>query len=225
MPRKLWCRESSWLLSAATPRVILFLMHFDLAGFIKAVGYVGVFGIVFAESGLFFGFFLPGDSLLFTAGFLASQGFLNFPLLVFLCVLGAILGDSVGYSFGRKMGTILYKKEDSRFFKKAHLEKAHAFYEKHGGKTIILARFMPFVRTFAPIVAGTAEMTYKKFLSYNIIGGVLWGAGMTTAGYTLGNVIPDVDKYMLPIIGLIIFLSVLPPVIHVISDRYTHRKP
>lgn len=215
--------KAGWLLWFVNTSKIL-LVHLDLTELIKTIGYVGVFGIVFAESGLFFGFFLPGDSLLFTAGFLASQGFLNFPLLVFLCVLGAILGDSVGYSFGRKVGQALYSRPDSRFFKKAHLEKAHAFYEKHGGKTIILARFMPFVRTFAPIVAGTAEMTYKRFLLFNIIGGVLWGVGLTTAGYILGNVIPDVDKYMLPIIGLIIFVSVLPPIIHVISDRYADRK-
>lgn len=194
-------------------------MHFDLAEIIKTIGYLGVFGIVFAESGLFFGFFLPGDSLLFTAGFLASQGFLNFPLLVLLCVVGAVLGDSVGYSFGKKMGQVLYSKKDSRFFKKAHLEKAHAFYEKHGGKAIIIARFMPFVRTFAPIVAGTANMTYKKFLSFNIIGGILWGMGVTTAGYVLGQVVPDVDKYLIPIILLIIVASVAPPAYHYVKGR------
>ncbi len=186
---------------------------------IKTVGYVGVFGIVFAESGLFFGFFLPGDSLLFTAGFLASQGFLNFPLLVILCVTGAILGDSIGYSFGRKLGQKLYSKPNSRFFKQEHLEKAHAFYEKHGGKTIILARFMPFVRTFAPIVAGAANMQYGKFLTYNIVGGVLWGLGVTTTGYVLGQVIPDVDKYLLPIIAGIILISVAPPAYHYVKAR------
>ncbi len=199
---------------------IITFMPLDLAGFIRTVGYVGVFAVVFAESGLFFGFFLPGDSLLFTAGFLASQGILNFPVLVFLCVLGAVLGDSVGYSFGRKMGQFLYQKEDSRFFKKAHLEKANAFYEKHGGKTIILARFMPFVRTFAPIVAGAANMNYRKFLSYNIFGGIFWGAGITTAGYFLGKIIPDVDRYLLPIIGLIIFISVLPPAVHYAKGKF-----
>jgi membrane-associated protein len=194
-------------------------VHFDLVALIKTVGYVGVFGIVFAESGLFFGFFLPGDSLLFTAGFLASQGFLNFPLLVILCVTGAILGDSIGYSFGRKLGQKLYSKPNSRFFKQEHLEKAHAFYEKHGGKTIILARFMPFVRTFAPIVAGAANMQYGKFLTYNIVGGVLWGLGVTTTGYVLGQVIPDVDKYLLPIIAGIILISVAPPAYHYVKAR------
>lgn len=203
-------------------------MHFDLVELIKAIGYVGVFLIVFAESGLFFGFFLPGDSLLFTAGFLASQGYLNFPVLAILCVAGAILGDSVGYWSGKKFGKLLFQKEDSRFFKKKHLIAAKNFYEKHGGKAIIIARFMPFVRTFAPIVAGTAEMTYRKFLTYNVIGGLLWALGLTSAGYFLGNIIPDVDKYLLPIIALIVIISVTPPAIHILKDalssRHTNRK-
>ncbi len=193
-------------------------MHWDLAEIIKAIGYVGVFGIVFAESGLFFGFFLPGDSLLFTAGFLASQGFFDISILTILVVVGAISGDSVGYWFGRKMGQKVFNKKDSFFFKKDHLDKAHAFYEKHGGKTIILARFMPMVRTFAPIVAGAANMTYRKFISYNVIGGLLWGAGVTLAGYVLGNTIPNADKYLLPIIFVIIAVSVTPPAYHVLKE-------
>lgn len=202
-----------------------FLSFLDPQFLIRTFGYLGIFFIVFAESGLFFGFFLPGDSLLFVAGFLASQGILDFPLLVFLCVAGAILGDSVGYFFGRKVGQALYQREDSRFFKKAHLEKAHTFYEKHGGKTIILARFMPFVRTFAPIVAGTANMTYRKFFSYNVLGGLLWAVGITTIGYTLGNLIPDVDRYLLPIIALIVIISVLPPAFHYVKSRLdSHRQ-
>ncbi len=194
-------------------------MGLDLEQIIKTIGYVGVFGIVFAESGLFFGFFLPGDSLLFTAGFLASQGIFDIKLLVVLCVAGAILGDSVGYTFGRKLGAKLFQKEDSRLFKKKHIERAHAFYEKHGGKTIILARFMPIVRTFAPIVAGAANMTYRKFLSFNIFGGLLWGGGLTLTGYFLGNIIPDVDKYLIPSILLIIILSFLPPVAHLLQEK------
>ena len=198
-------------------------MSFDLVLFLKQagpiLGLVIVFLIIFAESGLFIGFFLPGDSLLFTAGFLASQGFFNFPVLAVLCFIGAVVGDSVGYVFGRRVGAKLFEKEDSRFFKKIHLMKAHAFYEKHGGKTIILARFMPVVRTFAPIVAGTAQMTYKKFLTYNIIGGLLWGVGISFAGFALGSAIPNVDRYLLPIILVIIFISVLPPVYHVLADK------
>lgn len=192
---------------------------FDLVSLIKTVGYLGLFGIIFAETGLFVGFFLPGDSLLFTAGFLASQGFLNFPFLMLVTFLGAVLGDSFGYAFGRKVGPAIFKKEDSLFFHKDHLERARIFYEKHGGKTIILARFMPFVRTFAPILAGVGKMRYPLFLFYNILGGFLWSIGLTAAGYYLGKSIPNVDKYLLPIIALIIFISVLPALIHLWRDK------
>lgn len=194
-------------------------MHLDLTELIKAIGYLGVFAVVFAESGLFFGFFLPGDSLLFTAGVLASQGYFNIAIMVVLIVSGAILGDSVGYFFGRKMGARLFEKQESRLFKKSHLEKANAFYEKHGGKTIILARFMPLIRTFAPIVAGAAKMNYRNFLMFNVVGGLVWGVGVTLSGYYLGQVIPDVDKYLIPIIALVVFLSILPPVLHVLKEK------
>ena len=193
----------------------------DLPELIKAIGYIGVFAIVFAESGLLIGFFLPGDSLLFTAGFLASQDILSLPVLAIGCGLFAILGDSVGYMFGRRVGRRLFEREDSTLFKKKHLQSAEDFYEKHGGKTIIIARFMPVVRTFAPIVAGIGTMEYRKFLTYNIIGGLLWGVGVTLAGYLLGSVIPDVDKYLLPIIILIVVVSVAPSVWHVLKDKET----
>ena len=157
------------------------------------VAYIALFSIVFAESGLLIGFFLPGDSLLFTSGFLASQGFMSIYILVPLCFTAAVLGDSVGYTFGHKFGKRLFNKEDSFFFHKDHLLKAKAFYEKHGGKTIIIARFLPVVRTFAPIVAGMGDMKYSKFLTYNIVGGVLWAIGLTVAGYFLGKLIPNVD--------------------------------
>jgi membrane-associated protein len=198
------------------------LPHFDLTEIIKAGGLLLVWGIVFTESGLFIGFFLPGDSLLFTAGFLASQNWpgTNQPILnIWLLSIGsgiaAIVGDSVGYSFGRRVGPRIFSREDSIWFHRKHLERAHAFYEKHGGKTIILARFMPVVRTFAPIVAGAAQMHYRHFLAYNVIGGILWGVGVTWAGYFLGTLIPDVDRYLLPIIALIIVVSVAPSVWHV----------
>lgn len=194
-------------------------MHLDLTEIIKTIGYLGVFGIVFAESGLFFGFFLPGDSLLFTAGFLASQKFFDIWVLTTLIIVGAIAGDSVGYWFGRKVGQKIFNRQDSFFFRKDHLDKAHAFYEKHGGKTIILARFMPMVRTFAPIVAGAANMTYRKFVSYNVIGGLLWGGGITLAGFWLGNTIPNVDRYLLPIILVIILVSVTPPAVHILKEK------
>lgn len=200
-----------------------YLLGIDLITFIKAVGYLGIFGIIFAESGLFLGFFLPGDSLLFTAGFLASQDFFNILLLVPLCFLGAVLGDSFGYAFGKKTGPSIFKRENSLLFHKRHLERAKSFYEKHGGTTIILARFVPVIRTFAPILAGVGEMRYRTFLSYNLIGGVIWGIGMPFLGYFLGNVIPDVDKYIVPMVVAIIILSFLPPVIHVLRDK-EHRE-
>lgn len=192
---------------------LLMLEHFGLKHLISVVGYPGLFSIVFAESGLFFGFFLPGDSLLVTAGLLASQDYFNLLILLILLPIAAVGGDSVGYWFGHKVGTKIFKEEGSFLLDKKHLDKAHAFYDKHGGKTIILARFIPVIRTFAPIVAGAAKMEYSRFIQYNVIGGFLWTAGMLLLGYFLGNVIPNVDKYLLPIIGIIVFLSILPPMI------------
>lgn len=191
----------------------------NLVDLIKTVGYVGLFFIVFAESGLLFGFFLPGDSLLFTAGFLASQGYLDFYLAFFLVFLAAITGDSVGYAFGKIVGPKIFKKEDSFFFHKENIAKAQVFYEKYGPKTIVMARFLPIVRTFAPIVAGIGRMDYKKFLFYNIAGGFIWSFGLMASSYYLGKVIPNMDKYLLPIILLIIFLSILPTLIHIIKEK------
>lgn len=182
----------------------------NLINLITTGGLLGLFLIVFAESGLFFGFFLPGDSLLFTAGFLASQGIFNLPILILIVFIGAVLGDNVGYSFGKKVGPKLFSRQDSRFFKKENLLKAQAFYEKHGPKTIVLARYTPIIRTFAPIVAGAGNMHYRTFFTYNLLGGALWTGSMCIAGYFLGSVIPDVDKYMLPIIAIIIIVSLLP---------------
>ncbi len=198
-------------------------MHFDLAELIKAIGLLGVFGIVFAESGLLIGFFLPGDSLLFTAGFLASQGFINIWVLALGSFLSAVAGDSVGYAFGHKFGRRLFERKNSLLFHKDNLIKAEKFYERHGGKAIILARFMPIIRTFAPIVAGIGSMRYQSFLSFNIIGGFVWAIGLSVGGYILGNSIPNVDRYLLPIVVLIIVLSVLPSAIHVLKEPQ-HRK-
>lgn len=196
---------------------------FDLITFIKGAGYLGLLGIVFAESGLLIGFFLPGDSLLFTAGFLASQGYFNIIILIVLCFIGAVLGDSVGYAFGKKTGPMLFTKEDSLMFKKSHLERANIFYEKHGGKTIILARFMPVIRTFAPIIAGVGVMRYPVFLFYNVIGAALWAIGLPLIGYFLGSTIPDVDRYIIPIVIVIIIASIAPPIIHILKSE-EHRK-
>jgi membrane-associated protein len=191
---------------------------FDLPTFIKTAGYLGIFAITFAESGLFFGFFLPGDSLLFTAGFLASQGYLFLPLLILVIFLGATLGDSFGFWFGRKVGPKIFTREDSLLFKKEYVFKAHAFYELHGGKALILARFMPIVRTFAPIVAGVAQMRYRSFVAYNLIGAAIWAIILPSAAYFLGSVIPNFDRYVGWVIGGIIVLSVLPPALHFLKD-------
>lgn len=199
---------------------ILLLEHYGLKELIAIVGYPGLFAIVFAESGLFFGFFLPGDSLLVTAGLLASQDYFHILTLLLLLPLAAVGGDSVGYWFGKKVGPKIFTEEGNVLLDKKHLQNAHRFYDKYGGKTIIIARFVPVIRTFAPIVAGVAQMEYGKFISYNIVGGISWTVGMLTIGYFLGNVIPDVDKYLLPIIGIIIFLSLLPPM----YEYYHHNK-
>lgn len=188
-------------------------MLFDLPELIKTAGYTGLFAIIFAESGLLIGFFLPGDSLLFTAGFLASQNFLDIKILVPLLFVAAVTGDSVGYAFGKRVGEKLFKKESSRFFNPSNLHKAKVFFEHHGKKAIVLARFIPVVRTFTPIVAGVAKMDYKVFITYNIVGGLLWAAGVPLLGYYFGQVIPNADKYVLPITFLIIVISALPPVI------------
>ena len=185
----------------------------DPVTILKTVGYLGMFAIVFAESGLLIGFFLPGDSLLFAAGMLASQGLLNIYILIPLTFIAAVLGDSVGYAFGYRVGPKIFKRGDSFFFHKDHLKRAEYFYEKYGSKTIVLARFMPVVRTFAPIVAGMGKMRYHKFLFYNIVGGVLWGIGVLSLGFFLGRAIPGIDRYLLPIIILIIVASVIPPFI------------
>lgn len=196
-------------------------MHFNLQELIQAVGLIGVYTIIFVESGLLIGFFLPGDSLLFTAGFLASQGFFNIFWLTFGCFLAAVGGDSAGYYIGHKFGRRLFQKEDSIFFHKDHLLKAQSFYERHGGKTLILARFMPIIRTFAPVVAGIGSMKYRAFLAYNVIGAFLWAVCVTLAGYYLGQIIPAevADKYLILITLGIILLSISPGLYHALKTR------
>lgn len=193
--------------------------HFiDLPTLIKTVGLIGIVFIIFAESGLLIGFFLPGDSLLFTAGILASQGYLDIRLLVPLCFAAAVIGDSFGYWFGHKVGPALFRRQDSFLFHRDHLKKAEDFYEEHGGKTIILARFMPVIRTFAPIVAGIGRMEYRKFLMFNVVGGFIWAVCIPLMGYFLGNAIPDIEKYLIPIILVIVLASVIPPLRQLAKD-------
>ncbi len=186
---------------------------------LETFGTIGLIAVIFAESGLLIGFFLPGDSLLFTAGLLASQGKLNIAVIVVGCSLAAIVGDQVGYQFGARVGPALFRRPDSRFFKQEYVEKAQGYFDKYGSRTIVLARFVPVVRTFAPIVAGIGSMTWRTFATYNVIGGILWGAGVTLAGYVLGETIPDVDKYLLPIIVLIVVLSAIPVALEVLRAR------
>jgi membrane-associated protein len=186
----------------------------------RTFGLAGIGAIVFAESGLLIGMFLPGDSLLFTAGVLAAAGILPIGPLVLICIVAAIAGDAVGYWFGAKTGPAIFRREDSRVFRRSHLERARAFYDKHGGRTIVLARFVPIVRTLAPIVAGAAGMRYKRFAAFNMVGGFLWGGGVTLAGYGLGSAIPDIDRYLLPVIAVIVLVSVIP----VALEAQKHRR-
>lgn len=191
----------------------------ELEKLIETVGTLGLFAIVFAESGLLIGFFLPGDSLLFTAGLLASQGKLNLPLILVGCFVSAVAGDQVGYAFGRRVGPALFRRPESRLFKQENVEKAQAYFDKYGVKTIVLARFVPIVRTFAPIVAGVGRMEYRTFVRFNVLGGLLWGVGVTLLGYVLGDTVPDIDKYLLPVIAVIILLSVIPVALELRKSR------
>ncbi|OGC88771.1 hypothetical protein A2419_03370 [Candidatus Adlerbacteria bacterium RIFOXYC1_FULL_48_26] len=185
-------------------------LHIDPLAIIQTLGYVGIFLIVLAESGIFVGFFLPGDSLLLTAGLLATQGTLSIWILLLIVPIGAIIGDSVGYSFGRYIGPRLFTKEDSFWFNKKHIQRSRDFYEKHGARAIVIARFIPIVRTFIPIIAGVGEMKYSKFLIYNIVGGFLWADIFLLAGYFLGRMIPNLELYIVPIVAVVIIVSFLP---------------
>jgi len=195
---------------------------FDLVHLIETVGYIGLFAIVFAESGLFFGFFLPGDSLLLTAGLLASRHILNIWILLPGLFIFAVLGDNVGYWFGNKVGPPIFNRPNSRFFKRKNLLKAKEFYEKYGALTITLARFVPFIRTFAPIVAGAVSMHYRTFMIFNLLGGVLWAIGLTTLGYLLGvwfGSVEGIDHYFSLLVLAFFFIPGLPTVWHVWQEN------
>jgi membrane-associated protein len=186
---------------------------------IETFGTLGLFAIIFAESGLLVGFFLPGDSLLFTAGLLASRGTLNLAVVMVGCAVAAIVGDQVGYVIGRRAGPALFKRPDSRLFKRKNVDRAHAYFEKNGPKTIILARFIPVIRTFVPVVAGVGDMEYRRFVVFNVIGGLLWACGVSLAGYTLGSSIPSIDRYLLPIIVVIGAVSFVPVILELLKLR------
>ena len=184
---------------------------YNVPELIRLGGLIGLILIVFAETGLLIGFFLPGDSLLITAGLFAARGDFNIFTLNVTLIAAAIIGDATGYWIGRRTGRALYSRPDSLLFRREHLRITHEFYEKHGGKTIVIARFMPIVRTFAPMVAGVAEMGYRKFAMYNVVGGILWVTSMTLGGYFLGQLVPDIERNIHYVIAVVIFLSLLPP--------------
>jgi membrane-associated protein len=197
------------------------LFHFltDVRGLVQAGGYIALAIIVFTETGLMIGFFLPGDSMLVTAGLFAAKGVLNIVWLNVLLSACAIAGDATGYLIGKKLGPALFRKEDSLLFKKKHLVATHEFYEKHGGKTIIIARFVPVIRTFAPVVAGMGNMSYRRFAMFNIIGGIGWVFSMTMIGYLLVTLFPATERHIEKVIIIVIFVSILPGIIEFLRAR------
>jgi len=200
-------------------------MSLDPLSLIKSLGYLGVWSVLFAESGILMFFFLPGDSLLFVAGFLASQEHMNIWLLIGGGIFSAITGNMLGYAVGKHIGLRLFRNGDTRFLKVKHLKMTQNFYEQHGRMTIIMARFLPIIRTFAPFLAGVAKMPYKRFLIYTIIGALAWVGGLCLSGLLLGHIIPPdhIDHYLLPIIVGIIVLSLLPSFYHIYKE-YRHSK-
>jgi membrane-associated protein len=173
-------------------------------------GYVVLVAIVFTETGLLIGCFLPGDSLLITAGLVAAAGGLDIWLLNGLLIVAAVVGDSVGYAIGYRTGPRLFRRDESRWFSRKHLIRTREFYRRHGGKTIVLARFIPIIRTFAPVVAGVGQMEYRRFLAYNVFGGIGWVVSMTWTGYLLGRAIPDINRHIHIVVAVVVVLSVIP---------------
>jgi membrane-associated protein len=198
------------------------LLHsiYDVEGIIRTGGPLLVCIIVFIETGFFVGFFLPGDSLLVTAGVFAAAGVVPLKWLLLPVMLCAIVGDQIGYWIGRSAGAALYRREDSFFFRRSHLQRAHDFYEKYGGRAVILARFVPIVRTFCPPVAGAAKMPYASYLVFDIVGGISWVGAMILGGYFLGHLVPNIGKHIHYVIAVVIALSVLPAVISIYRSRH-----
>ncbi len=206
---------------------VLDLLHrlYQFDDLIRWGGHFVLIAIIFAETGIMAGFFLPGDSLLVTAGLFAAAGHLNIAVLIAELSLAAIVGDSLSYSVGRRLGPRLFSREDSLLFHKNHLQRTKRFYEKYGSKTIVLARFVPVVRTFAPVVAGVGEMEYGTFLTYNVAGGIGWVCAMVLTGYFLGRVIPNVDRHVHKIILIVIFVSILPMIVEMWKERRRRQSP
>lgn len=194
-------------------------LNIDLNELVLGVGFYGILAIIFIETGLFFGFFLPGDSLLFAAGLLASRHYFTIEHLIVGIAIAAFLGYTLSFWFGGKLGRWLLKRQDSIWFKKKYITQAHTFYEKHGGKALVFARLVPIVRTFVPIVAGMADMSWGRYTAYNLIGAVLWASAVPLLGYYLGRSIPNAEQYILPIVGLIVLISLLPGIVHFLKRR------
>ena len=196
---------------------------YNVPELIRIGGLGGLVLVVFAETGLMVGFFLPGDSLLVTAGLFAARGDLDVTWLCLSLCLAAIAGDATGYWIGLRAGQALYSRPNSLLFRREHLLRTHEFYERYGGQTIVIARFMPIIRTFAPVVAGAAAMTYRRFAAYNIVGGIAWVLGMTFTGYWLGRSVPNIDKNIHIVVAVVIFLSLLPGVVAYVRGRFQSR--
>ncbi len=196
---------------------------YSLDSLVQWGGYGVLFAIVFAETGLLVGFFLPGDSLLITAGLLAANGTLNIWWLNVLLIVAAVVGDSVGYAIGRRLGPRLFTRQKSLLFNPGHVERTRRFYEKYGAKTIVIARFVPIVRTFAPVLAGVGRMEYRRFIFYNVAGGVGWVVSMTWAGYLLRQSIPNIGSYIHIVVPVVIVLSCIPIAVELLRER--RRRP
>ena len=201
----------------------LFHRIYDVEGLVRVGGLMALIVIVFVETGLFVGFFLPGDSLLVTAGLFAARGDLDLWCIFLFVSLAAIIGDTLGYTIGARTGPRIFSREDSLLFHKRHLITTREFYDRYGGITIILARFMPIVRTFAPLVAGVGRMQYRRFVLYNVVGGIGWVVSMTSLGYLLGRTVPDIDRHIHIVIAVVIFLSLLPGIIKFAREKWKVR--
>lgn len=196
---------------------------FEVSNIIQSGGLPMLGIILFAEVGLFLGFFLPGDTLLIAAGIFAKQGKLSLAAVILVAAIAAIAGDSTSYFIGRKLGRQVFRKDDGIIFRKDHISKAEAFYEKHGAKTLLISHYLPIIRTFTPLLAGVAKMVYRKFLFFNVIGDIAWAASVTLVGYYIGSRIPGVDKYILLVIGGVVTVSLVPTLYHVARAHFTKR--
>jgi len=198
--------------------------HIDYESLVETIGYAGLFLIVFSETGLLIGFFLPGDTLLVAAGAVAGRGHLDIWALMLVLFVAAVTGDAVGYQIGKHAGPRLFRREDSRWFHHKHLERARSFYNHHGGKTIVLARFVPIVRTFAPTIAGAAGMPYRRFAIFNVFGGLIWVVSMCGLGYVVGESVPNLEVALVAVVGIIFVLSIAPAAVHILRERRAARQ-